>query len=285
MKKRVKRATERKDQFNFGSIFSKSIKEYSDNFKELFKFMFLFMGIISLVLIIVEIICLIADPSLFTLMTNSASIAELNEGTVKLPLYFKIITYFFNIISIFLSIFVSAALISTTLKKSKFSLRELIDNGKSRYWKFFGFNIVLIIFILLLTLLLIIPGIIFGIYWAFAAYVFFDKKEKIRASLKQSRMIIKDRWWKTLGYLLLIGLILIGFAIIVNIIQLPTLLITSMHLINGTNLSWALLVISTLLNFIAGFIGTLISVPLGTLFVKNFYLEMKKGRETFIKNK
>jgi len=263
-------------KFTFGDILSKSIKEYSDNFKEIFKFMFLFFGIISLILIAVEIVLLIVDPNLFTMMSDPTSLTALGEGTTQLPLYFRLVTYAFSLISIFLTVFISAGLISTTLKKSKFSLKELISNAKPRYWKYFWFCIVVVIFVFLLMLLLIIPGIIFAVYWMFASYIFFDKKQNIRASLKQSRMIVKNRWWKTFGYNLLIGIILIGFTLLINIIQLPTLAITTINLINGTSLSLGLIIVSSLLNFIAGFIGNLILVPMGILFFKNFYLEMKK---------
>jgi hypothetical protein len=218
---------------------------------------------------------LVVDPNLFSIMSTPASLAALNGGTMKLPLYYTIVNVFFSVITIFLSLFVSAGLISTSLKKSKFYLGELVENAKSRYWKFFGFCIVTIIFILLLTLLLIIPGIIFAIYWTFAAYVFFDRKEKIIPSLKQSKAIVKNRWWKTLGYLLLMGLILIGVLLLINIIQLPVLMITMFKMIGGTSLSLGLLIASSILSFITGLIGSLIS-PMSVLFIKNFYQEVKK---------
>jgi hypothetical protein len=265
------------DKFTFGNILSKSIKEYRDNFREIFKFIFLFVGIPSLLLILIQIVLLIVDPNLFSIMSTPASLTGLNAGTVKLPLYFQIVSYFFTLVAIFLGIFVSAGLISTSLKKSRFSLGELIGNAKPRYWKYFGFCIVVLIFVLLLTLLLIIPGIIFAIYWTFAAYVFFDRKEKIRASLKQSRMIVKNRWWKTFGYILLFGLIVILFAIFVGLIAgIPTFLITMLYLVNHPSLSLTFLIVSSLLSFISGFILNLVTAPLGILFFKNFYMKMKK---------
>ncbi|MCX6750854.1 MAG: hypothetical protein NTZ83_05330 [Candidatus Pacearchaeota archaeon] len=264
-------------KFNFEGILGKSIREYRDNFRDIFKFIFLFVGIPSLLLVLIQIVLLIVKPDLFTMMSTPASLIELDAGTLKLPLYFQIVSYFFTLVAIFLGIFVSAGLISTSLKKDKFSFKELVRNAKPRYWKYFGFCIVVLIFILLLSLLLIIPGIIFGIYWAFAAYVFFDRKKKIRASLKQSREIVKGRWWKTLGYLFLFGLIVILFAILVGIIvSIPTLLITTLYLVNHTSLSLTLLIVSSLLSFISGFILNLVTTPLGILFLKNFYMKMKK---------
>jgi hypothetical protein len=219
---------------------------------------------------------LIVDPNLFAMMSTPELLAQIDAGTLKMPLYYTLVNIFFIIISVFLTLFVSAGFISTTLKKSKFSSSELIENAKPRYWKYFWFSIVLVIFIFLLTLLLIIPGIIFGIYWIFASYVFFDRKEKIRASLRQSREIVKGRWWNTFGYLILLGLILIGFSIVMGIIQLPTMVIMILKIFSNTNLSFGLLIVSSLLNLIANFILSLVSAPFSALFLKNFYLEMKK---------
>jgi hypothetical protein len=266
----------RKDNFTFGEIFSRSFKEYRGNFREIFKFVFLFIGIPALLLTLVQIVMLIVDPNLFAMMSTPELLAQIDAGTLKMPLYYTLVNIFFIIISVFLTLFVSAGFISTTLKKSKFSSSELIENAKPRYWKYFWFSIVLVIFIFLLTLLLIIPGIIFGIYWIFASYVFFDRKEKIRASLRQSREIVKGRWWNTFGYLILLGLILIGFSIVMGIIQLPTMVIMILKIFSNTNLSFGLLIVSSLLNLIANFILSLVSAPFSALFLKNFYLEMKK---------
>jgi hypothetical protein len=291
---------EGEDKFTFGDIFRRSFKEYTGNFREIFKFIFLFVGIPALLLTIIQIVMLIVDPNLFAMMSTPELLAQLDAGTLKMPLYYTLVNAFFSIISVFLMIFMSAGLISTTLKKSKFSLNELISNAKSRYWKYFGFCIVVGIFILLLTLIflipasiiaadltipryilfltlpLLIPTIIFVMYWIFASYVFFDKKEKIIPSLKQSKAIVKDRWWKTFGYLFLIGLILIGFSIVMGIIQLPTLIIMMIKIFKNTPLSIGLLIVSSLLNLISSFIGSLVAAPFSVLFLKNFYLEMKK---------
>jgi hypothetical protein len=265
----------KKDKFTFGSILDESIQDYKKNFGEIFKFMLIFVGIPALIFCLIEFSIYVVDSNLLSIFSTPSILNQLNEGIIKLPLYYRIITSFFSLITICLTVFVSAGFISTTLKKSKFSFNELIDNGLSKYGKFFLFNIVLIIFLLLLSLLLIIPGIIFGIYWAFASYIFFDKKEKILSSLKQSRKIVKNRWWKTFGYLLLISIILVGLSILINIIQFPTLIISGIHILNDTPLSLTLLGISSLLGVIASFFASLISMPMAILFFKNFYRKMK----------
>jgi hypothetical protein len=267
---------DKKDKFTFGDILGESIQEYKNNFREILKFMLLFVGIPALILCIFQFVCIIIDPKLFALLSTPSLLKQLNTGLIKLPLYYQIVSALFNLITIFLMVFISAGFISTLLKKSKFTSKELIRNAQPRYWKFFAFNIVLIIFLILLFLLLIVPGIIFGIYWVFASYVFFDRKEKIRPSLKQSREIVKNRWWKTFGYFLLICIIIGFISLVINIIQFPTVVISGLHIFNDTPLSLGFLGIFSLMNLIARFCASLVTVPLGILFFKNFYLKMKK---------
>ena len=266
----------KKDKFTFGSILGESINDYKKNFKEIFKFMLLFFGIPVLIFGLIEFAFYFVDPHLLTLVSTPSLLKQLNQGIIKLPLYYRMIDLFFSLIIILLTIFVSAGLIRTTLKKSSFSFRELIDNGKAKYGRFLIFNIVFCIFIVLLFLLLIVPGIIFGIYWAFASYIFLDKNEKILPSLKQSRKIVKGRWWKIFGYLLLISIILGVFSLLVNIIQLPTIIISAIHILNNTNLSVGFLGVATFMSVIAKFIANLVTAPLAVLFFKNFYKKIRK---------
>jgi hypothetical protein len=269
----------KEDKIKFGSIFSKSWEEYKSNFKESSKFVLLFLGLPALLLLIIEIVLLSVDPSLFSIMSSPATVAAL-EGTIKIPIYFRIISGFFTIVSIFFMVFVSAGFISSVLKKEKFSFRELVKNAKPRYWQYFGFCIVYLIFVFLLTLLLIIPGILFGIYWIFASYIFFDRKEKIRPSLKQSREIVKGRWWKTFGYSILLFLIVIGITLVIGIVQIPTTIIMTLHTLSGTPMPLGLLIAYLIMNFIGSLLGMLISVPLPTMFFKNFYREMEATKAT-----
>ena len=69
-------------------------------------------------------------------------------------------------------------------------------------------TLLVIIFLIPLFLLLIVPAIIFGIYWAFSIYALVVDKTTIRGALKKSHEVVKGRWWKVVGYMILLGLIL-----------------------------------------------------------------------------
>jgi hypothetical protein len=276
MKKEI-RKKEEKEKFNFGKLFNKSFEEYKGNLKELMKFMLIFVGMLLVVATLFDIIVLIADPEIFEIMSTPELLDQFNQGNIELPFYYVAITSIFSLVTLFLTLFISAGLISTSLKKSKFSFKEIVENAKSRYWQFFGFSFVLGIFILLLTLLFIIPGIIFGVFWVFAAYVFFDEKKDIMGSIKESKKIVKNRWWKTFGYILLFGLVSLLIIIVASIIQLPTSVMTLLSVISGSKMSLGLLIASSILSLIYTFVYTAVITPLSALFFKNFYLEMKKS--------
>lgn len=57
------------------------------------------------------------------------------------------------------------------------------------------------------TLFLAIPGIIFSIWFAFSLYVFADEGLSGKNALMRSKSYVVGRWWKTLGFLILGGLI------------------------------------------------------------------------------
>jgi len=273
----AKQKKESEKKFTFSSLFQKSVDDYKSNFKPILKLVLIFSGIILLVSMLFQVISYISNETVFQIASNPDLIEQYNTGLITFPLYYSISNVILSLISFFLTLFVSASLISVSVKKSKFSYKDLFEMGKSKYWKYFGLSIVTGIFILLLTLLLIIPGIIFGVYWAFVAYVFFDKDKKIMDSLKESRKIVKGRWWKTFGYILLFGLISLLIMIVASVVELPTYLIMMANIFSSTDISLAVLIISSVTSMIYQFLVALVISPLFILFLKNFYLEMKKG--------
>ncbi len=70
-----------------------------------------------------------------------------------------------------------------------------------------------------LFLLLIIPGLIFAVFWYFTLYIVLYYGKTGMDAMKESKSIVTGRWWKTLGYMLLIGIIsALAIGIIVALI-------------------------------------------------------------------
>tara|TARA_Y100000310_G_scaffold340257_1_gene435374 strand:+ start:120 stop:902 length:783 start_codon:yes stop_codon:yes gene_type:complete len=254
----------------FGKIFSKSLGEYRSNFGVIFKLFLLFIGIPSLLLIALQL------PNLISAelpLTEVSGLPPIDSPTFVL---FLLLTIIVIIAAFVFQLFAEAGLIGVSVKKSKFNFKELVKMGRATFWKFLGYSIVVGLFTFGLFLLLIIPGVIFAVFWVFSVYILFNEKTGILESLRRSRQLVKGKWWKTFGYIVLFSLILLLISwaggIITSLIQ--TILATGLY--SSVNS----IILLSLLVAIVNFIVALIQVPLSILFFKNFYLEMKgeKGK-------
>ncbi len=272
---------------SFGELFSKSWNEYKPNFKTYSKIILLFVIIPSIVMFIAGI------P--FTLHINNLDITkrpntfEVYKPELILPLFFV------GIIAFLVNLFGGACLIYNSVYKKEnktMSFKESLSGGKKYYWKFAGFGIVTFFFIFLLYLLLIIPGIIFSVFWVFSGYILIKENTGIKESLKKSYSLVRGNWWRTFGYLLLLFLIFIAVAIgiglifgIINFtIEAPYIDKAMKTISTGTNepiTSYPpkIIIITSLIGQISSGIINLITIPFMIFFLKNFYLDMKEGKK------
>jgi hypothetical protein len=256
----------------FVEVFISSINEYRGNFKSIFKFMLLFIGLPILMFDIANSVMFLLDKRLFSILMNPTYFAA---GIVNLPFYYNFVHVIIGIIFFFSLVFMISGFINTSLKKSHFSFQELKINAKQRYWKFCLFIIVYAIFIFLFSVLLIIPGIIFGVYWVLAIYIFLDKKEKILPSLKKSRLLVKNNWWKIFGCILLI-LIAVVILFLGKFMFVPFDNIYQNNIAGGIPTSFSFLAIYSFLMDVYSFIECLILIPIVILFFKNLYLKLNE---------
>jgi len=96
------------------------------------------------------------------------------------------------------------------------SVKEAFLQGKSMAWQFFVVNLLVGVFVLLWSLLLVIPGIIIAIYYSFATWILVDKGDRGINAIKKSKKLIRGYWWAVFGRLLAIQVILM----IVNVLPL-----------------------------------------------------------------
>ena len=68
-------------------------------------------------------------------------------------------------------------------------------------------GLMLFVFLVGLTTLLIIPGIIYSVYWTFTTLVVLFKDKSGKAALDYSKSLVKGRWWKVLGCIMLVSLL------------------------------------------------------------------------------
>lgn len=160
--------------------------------------------------------------SISQLLSTGADAFKKNLNSV-VPLFIGIeaaiflITYllkapFLNILMLPVVMLMQIALLKTYKSPiEKFDYEQVLSlkdpNLKQKLLDLLWSYIIYGVLIVLLFILLIVPGIIFMVYWYFFVYIVLDQNLKGLAALKKSKEMIKGRWWKTFAIVLIAVLI------------------------------------------------------------------------------
>jgi hypothetical protein len=126
--------------------------------------------------------------------------------------------------------------------KSKVTIVDSIRFALSKFWTTIGTSLLVILMLIGLFILLIVPGIIFAVYWTFVIPVIVIKNLSGKKALDYSKSVVKKRWWKVLGY-----------SIVLVIIPMVALLIVSMLLSFGfpnSNLAYSIYFLISLMLYV-----------------------------------
>lgn len=110
-----------------------------------------------------------------------------------------------SIISIILSFWTQTTQYYSILKIGSSEV-EIFRLGFKKSFKFFLISLTVGLIILLGLVLLIIPAILFGVWYSFSIWLVMDKDMKIGEALKTSKAMVKGRFWKVLGRSFVFGL-------------------------------------------------------------------------------
>jgi hypothetical protein len=149
------------------------------------------------------------------------------------------------------------------------SVGDAIRNGLPYLGKGIGLAIILSVALIVLFILLIIPGIIFAIFWSFAYLAFVMDNTGIIESMKKSMAVVKGKWWRTFGFMLLFGLTLVGIFLVAMI---------GVGIV-GIGLTMANALAGALFMMIAQTILSVIVTPFSIAFMAVFYVDMKQDSE------
>lgn len=242
----------------FGDLLGQSLKEYRDNFRIFFMLLLWLVFVPALIIFVVAM----GLPD----VSDIVNPVEALKILLSSPITFVLAVL--GLLRIVLYLILSASLVYFVFYgKKAMSHSEAIRGGLNYFWRYVGLSIVSLFLLFLLFLLLVIPGIIFFVYWIFASYILIGENRGIWESLKESKKLVKGRWWKVFGYTLLLALIMI---IIYFILAIPSVLFG--FLIPEGN------IFVSVLSLILNWISSLLTVPLIILFVKNFYLDLKRSK-------
>lgn len=101
-------------------------------------------------------------------------------------------------------------------KKEK--IKNLYRQAWKKFWKYLFLSILIVLLIVFGIVLLIIPGIIFMIWFSFSSYELILENRGVTRSLGESKRLVKGRFWKVFGRMIV-------FAVFGMIIQLLFVLI------------------------------------------------------------
>lgn len=231
----------------FGDLFSDSLKEYGDKFMILLKtFAFIYFIPIVIMAVIGIILVFLTGFTVSNISSNLTGTVMLNLFEGGISALGLVLLFIFIIIYLIISVLLSISYVHISLAKKETSWKNVFKVARNFFWKYLGISILMGILLILLYLLLIIPGIIFTVYWIFAIYILMNEKLGIWESLKKSKQIVKGRWWRVFGYFLLLMLIIMAVSIVTGFIP-----------------------------FIGSLVQFLVITPFCIIFFKNFYLDLK----------
>lgn len=143
-------------------------------------------------------------------------------GVRGLRLYLNIVRLLEFLISSIATMSV-AYLVERSLLEQDVTWKDALRLGFSRWPSAIGTGLLAGIILLGLFLLLIIPGIIWSVYYSFWLYVVALRHVGGSTALSYSKSLVKGQWWRVLGIQLVLGLIgfVVGFLITWPSTQLP----------------------------------------------------------------
>lgn len=97
--------------------------------------------------------------------------------------------------------------------------KQIFEDSKKYFWPYLGLSLLTAVLVLLWTLLLVIPGIIFAILYSLAVYVFFVEEKRGMQALKRSKELISGYFWPVFGRMAFLIFLLLIFT---SIISLPS---------------------------------------------------------------
>ena len=106
--------------------------------------------------------------------------------------------------------------ISQTLSEKSMAFQDIMRQALKRFWPFVLTAIMLFLIVSAGIILLIIPGIIFAVWYFSSMYVAATTDVTAVAALDESKQLVTGRWWKVFGFLLINGLALLVPLVILS---------------------------------------------------------------------
>jgi len=166
------------------------------------------------------------------------------------------------LVFIILELWTSASLIHVVNNREKtIGFKEAMANGWPRIISFFWVSFLTGLISIIGFVLLIIPGIIFSVWYVFSKYVFISEGLKGMAALKRSKELVRGFWWKVFWRF-------VGFGFIVFVVMIPVTVV--MEILDSSGLM--------LLGEILGLVLNALIAPLGIVYGFLIYENLKRAK-------
>ncbi|MCB9819301.1 hypothetical protein H6789_01135 [Candidatus Nomurabacteria bacterium] len=140
-----------------------------------------------------------------------------NPATGVMVTYESVIYMILMVIYVIISILMSIALI-LAINNNSLTAKDAYTQAMTYFWKYVGLSILMTIILMVGFLLLIIPGIILSVWFAFATYVLILENGGIVDSLKKSREYVRGKWWGVFGRLIVMSIFIALLAMAISMI-------------------------------------------------------------------
>lgn len=191
-------------EYNLGDLLALAWQLFSENFKTIL--------LVTLVVYIPIGLITIAIPAPSIDSANPASIWQSSFST-----NFFVSMLLVGLVGILVPLAIAAA-IRQQLDGKIIDYRTALKLAVSKWWVAIITSLLMGLCVLGLSLLLVIPGIIFAFYWSFTAYIVILNNKSGMEAMNYSRSVVKHRWWKVFGYLIAFAFL---SGIVSSIINLP----------------------------------------------------------------
>jgi len=125
--------------------------------------------------------------------------------------------FLFSVLGFLVSLWSQTTTYYAIFRKTE-SEKEVFKLGFKNMPKLFLVSIVVGLIIFLGMILLVIPAIIFAVWYSFSILLVLDKGVGIGQALKQSKSMVSGRFWKILGRSVVFGLFSFTIAIVFSLV-------------------------------------------------------------------
>ncbi len=203
----MKEETKTQKLMSIRDLFRNSWNIYKKDFKKFLVIAVVFFGITSLSMIFIGLEIPEAEVQTAPTPTFMPAGAE-PFFTVPWYLFFLII-----LVTMFIGILGSASLVAAVREIPKdWRVKGALKEGWSKYRPFFLVSLLTGLIIGLGFLFLIVPGIIFAVWFGFSIYVVICEDKRGFKALSRSRELVKGHWWSVAKRVFAIMIITFSFS-------------------------------------------------------------------------